>query len=70
MHYKIDNKLKEFVMNKFSINLDDYDDDQKDQILRDLNASMDKQLDQENQRYKYLLSEIRQSINSLKDNVA
>ena len=70
MHYKIDNKLKEFVMKKFSINLDDYDDNQKDQILRDLNASMDKQLDQENQRYKYLLSEIRQSINSLKDNVA
>ena len=70
MHYKIDNKLKEFVMKKFSINLDDYDDNQKDQILRDLNASMDKQLDQENQRYKYLLAEIIQSINSLKDNVA
>ena len=69
MHYKIDNKLKEFVMSKFSINLDNYDDDQKDQILRNLNDSMDKQLNKENERLKFLLSEIRQNINYLKDNI-
>ena len=69
MHYKIDNKLKEFVMSKFSINLDNYDDDQKDQILRNLNDSMDKQLNKENERLKFLLSEIRQNITYLKDNI-